>query len=114
MNKYLYIYICIHIILRARTCAHIYTYKYVDINVYIYTYIYLNIYTYLYTLRESCLRGLKIFLMMYHGKNRVQGRGYGVLSHSCYGVATISRLLEIIELFCKRALQKNLYSAKET
>jgi len=35
-------------------------------------------------------------------------------SHILYGVATISRLLEIIRLFCKRALQKRLYSAKET
>jgi len=31
-----------------------------------------------------------------------------------YGVATISRLLKIIGLFCKRTLQKRLYSAKET
>ena len=31
-----------------------------------------------------------------------------------YGVATISRLLKIIGLLCKRALQKRLYSAKET
>jgi len=31
-----------------------------------------------------------------------------------YGVATISRLLKIIGLFCKRALQKRLYSAEET
>jgi len=31
-----------------------------------------------------------------------------------YGVATMSRLLKIIGLFCKRALQKRLYSAKET
>jgi len=31
-----------------------------------------------------------------------------------YGVATISRLLKIIGLFCERALQKRLYSAKET
>jgi len=31
-----------------------------------------------------------------------------------YGVATISRLLTIIGLFCKRALQKRLYPAKET
>ena len=30
------------------------------------------------------------------------------------GVATISRLLEIIGLFCKSALQKRRYSAKET
>jgi len=31
-----------------------------------------------------------------------------------YGVAPIGRLLEITGLFCKRALQKRLYSAKET
>jgi len=31
-----------------------------------------------------------------------------------YGVATIGRLLKITGLFCKRALQKRLYSAKET
>ena len=31
-----------------------------------------------------------------------------------YGVATISRLRKVIGLFCKRALQKRLYSAKET
>jgi len=31
-----------------------------------------------------------------------------------YGMATISRLLKITCLFCKRDLQKRLYSAKET
>ena len=31
-----------------------------------------------------------------------------------YGVATTSRLLKIIGLFCKRALLKRQYSAKET
>jgi len=31
-----------------------------------------------------------------------------------YGVATISRLLKIIGLLCKRALYKRRYSAKET
>jgi len=31
-----------------------------------------------------------------------------------YGVATISRILEIIGLFCKPALQKRLYSVRET
>jgi len=31
-----------------------------------------------------------------------------------YGVASSSRLLKIIALFCKRALQKRRYSAKET
>jgi len=37
--------------------------------------------------------------------------------HCCkvlHGVATISRLLKIIGLFCKRALKKRRYSAKET
>jgi len=33
--------------------------------------------------------------------------------HPC-GVATISRLLKIVDLFCKRALQKRRYPAKET
>ena len=33
---------------------------------------------------------------------------------SSYGVATISRLLKIIGLFCERALINRLYSAKET
>jgi len=33
---------------------------------------------------------------------------------SQYGVATISRLLEIIGLFCKRALYKRRFSAEET
>ena len=31
-----------------------------------------------------------------------------------YGVAIISRLLKMIGLFCRRALEKRLYSAKET
>jgi len=36
-----------------------------------------------------------------------------VLYHK-YGVATISRLLKTLGLFCKRALYTRLYSAKET
>ena len=38
------------------------------------------------------------------------------MKESCltYGVATISRLLKFVSLFCKWALQKRLYSAKET
>jgi len=36
-------------------------------------------------------------------------------SEECfYGEATISRLCKIIGLFCKRALEKRRYSAKET
>ena len=33
---------------------------------------------------------------------------------SCYGVATMSRMLENIGLFCKRALQKRPVFCKET
>jgi len=36
------------------------------------------------------------------------------MTHSMYREATISRLLQIVGLFCKRALQKRRYSAKET
>ena len=36
------------------------------------------------------------------------------LEFSCYGVATISRLLKILGLFCKRAPWKRLWSATET
>jgi len=36
------------------------------------------------------------------------------MPNECYWVATVSRLLKITGLFCKRALQKRLYSAKET
>jgi len=43
------------------------------------------------------------------GKRRMEG------GTSCaYSNPTISRLLQIIGLFCKRALQKRQYSAKET
>jgi len=38
-------------------------------------------------------------------------------THACaepYGAATVRRLLRITGLFCKRALYKGLYSAKET
>jgi len=38
--------------------------------------------------------------------------GYGI--HAYYGVASFSRIHKITGLFCKRALQKRQYSAKET
>ena len=44
------------------------------------------------------------------------GALFGLITHCLpvYGVAMTSRLLEIIGPFCKRALQKRMYSAKET
>ena len=37
-----------------------------------------------------------------------------VITEDAYGVATISRLLKIIRLFCKRAQEKRQFSAIET
>jgi len=65
---------------------HMCTYTYI----YSYTYIYIYIYQYIYIQVQNVLRT------------------------SSYGVASISRLLKSIGLFCKRALQKRLYFAKET
>ena len=44
----------------------------------------------------------------------IEMNSFDVLISYRYGVATISRLLTIIGLFCKKALYKRLHSAKET
>ena len=72
-------------------------------------------------------RASKLVWVLSHERNR-RARGVRSLSEeilkvqysgkcilSLYGgVATMSRRLKIIGLFCKRALEKRLYSAKET
>jgi len=58
---------------------------------------YIFICIYVYTLTE-CFR--QVYIYVYHTY--------------LYGVASISRLLKMIGIFCKRALWKTLYSAKET
>ena len=65
---------------------------YIYIYVCIYTYIY--VYTHTHTSRET----------------------YAYISKSMYryGVTTINRLLKIVGLFCKRALQKRPIFSKET
>jgi len=62
---------------------------YVCMYIYIYTYIYIYIYIYIH-----------VYIYVY--------------IHIYYGVATLSRLLKIEGLFCKRALYKRLYPAKES
>jgi len=45
----------------------------------------------------------------------MQGPIWARVMHPCeYGVATVSRIDKIKGLFCRRSLQKRLYSAKET
>jgi len=58
-------------------------------------------------------RNREIWVSQYGG---FRGRSFcsGECHKVLYGVAKISRLLTIIGLFCKRALWKRLYSAKET
>jgi len=73
----------------AGTCRYTYT----DI----YSYKYYGIYV-IYTLNIHCIYILYTLC----------------ITRVCYGVATISRLLKIMGLFCKRALKKRQYSAKET
>jgi len=102
--------------MRARCmyiCACINTYMYIYIYIYIYIFTYGHIRTY-------CIHAFLYIFPLSGGR-----RGYDDASlfpsvslspwhHSWYGVTSISRLLEIIGLFCKRALLKRRYSAKET
>jgi len=45
--------------------------------------------------------------------NKSQAKGAAAIKECSYGVATISRLLQIIGLFCKRALYKRLFCKRD-
>jgi len=77
---------------------------YVCRYVWIYVYIYIYIYDYVYIYTKYIYIHIYIYIYVY----ALQSRSIW------YGVATISRLLKIIGLFCKSALWKRRYSAKET
>jgi len=84
--------------LQVFTCIYTYLYVYIHVDVYIYMCIFVCMY--------PCI---------YVSMSEVIGPwGYSGMCVYRYGVATISGLLKIIGLFCKRALQKRRYSAKET
>ena len=56
-------------------------------------------------------------MQLHEGVGIAECRAYNayMMRRECsYGVATISSLLKILGLFCKRALLKRRYSAKET
>ena len=107
---------------------HIYVYVYnVSIYVYVYnvyislqrlhiTYIYVrisHIYIYMYMCTTFTYLSL-IYASSIRLFERNRMRHHKVDADSFYGVATIGRLLKIIGLLCKRALQKRRYSAKAT
>jgi len=87
------VYVCVSVLVRA--CANVE--RCIGKYVYIYIYIYMYVF-FLCVCVCACVFECR--------KTYSSGK--------CYGVATISRLLKIIGLFCKIALQKRLYSAKET
>ena len=116
----MYVYICIHtyIYIHVYTC----TYMYIHLSVYMYN-IYIHFFIYVYTYRHStlgcCARAYKLDDVA-QGWYKFSRVSYTVNSHSkCsseltfenfyklddfaqgYGVATISRLLKIISLFCR-------------
>jgi len=108
---YTYIYVCIYvytymkILLRAVVPYQTHRPRGRDrlMYIHIYTYVYINILKYRYHLHTF----IYMYIWMYtYIKTPLRA--------ARYGVAAISRLLKIIVLFCKRALLKRLYFAKET
>ena len=107
---YVYIYMCVYIYVCIY--IHIYMIKYIyliydademqkSVCVYVYmcvcVYIYTSIYIYIYM--------IKYIYLIYEMQMRCR---------SLYGVTLVSRVDTIIGLFCKIALLKRQYSAKET
>ena len=126
----MYIYICTH----TYICVHIHIYTYIYIYIYIYIcihiiyiYIYINrFHIHIYTIYIASGR-LDISNRPTRNPKCVQKKHFpyfvalhvlkaqnAVVQMISHGVATISSLLTIISLFCKRVLQKRRYSAKET
>jgi len=92
--------------------------------IYVYTYLYschVQVYTYVHLYHTST----GLFMYMYicniytandpsrAGCPKQFGTALNYCTYAC-GVASVSRIDQIIGLFCKRALQKRLCSAKET
>jgi len=73
---------------------------------YIHVYIYIYMYVYMYIYRESKTE--------INAQKSLQLQCWVCFQCERYRVAMIGRLLKIVGLFCKRALSKRRYSAKET
>jgi len=109
---YIYIYLYIY------TYTYIYTYIHICTYIYIYVYIYIYTHTYIGATYERVMSHTSMSRAS-RGKggenllrrSKVTPHGESLVS---YGVATISRMLKNIGLFCKRALQKRPVFCKET
>ena len=87
----------------TRTCTRVHTHTYTHTRTHTHTSTYSAARDARFVLFKSSQKSL-ICVLVYSAR-RVKWR---------YGVATISRLLKNISFFCKRALLKRGYSAKET
>jgi len=67
----------------------------------------MHMYVYIHTYTNTNTHAFDVYFACIHFEDKND------TGHT-HGVATTSRLLKIVGLFCKRALQKRLYSAKET
>jgi len=101
---YIYIYVCMYMS-PVCTCplpiSNLHTNQ---VTRYIYIYIYMYIYIYIYilsNLRQPDIKDVYVSTCIF------------VYLKTDYGVATISRLLKIIDLFRKRAQSKRPYSAND-
>ena len=103
LHTYIYTYICIYL----HICIHIHIHIHIHICIYAYTYtyIYTHIYTHIFTY---------VHINVWHTYKQMYICIHNDVKTYKYGVATISRRLKIIGLFCKRAICKRQYLAKET
>jgi len=90
-------------------CIHMYITKYIYLHVYITTDIYTWLQDVYITMKLCLLQKRPVFWSIL----LIVAAPLYVDTYT-YGVATISRMLQIIGLFCKRALQKRPVFCKET
>jgi len=101
---YMYVHMSVYIFTHTRECVYSQPLYYVLRDTGIHVYMYVHVCVYIYTHTRECVYSQPLYFML--GDTGIHVRSYGV--------ARISRLLEIIGLFCQRALSKRRYSAKET
>jgi len=110
-------YICIHTYNRyTHTRTHTHTHTHIHVSLWI-TGLFFDLKKEAYPATFCCwdshsTQPTKLFYVVKGWSIQWTGGVYNI--RFWYGVATISRLLKIIGLFCKRTLYKRLYSAKET
>jgi len=123
IHIYIYVYrnMC-HVYVSIYTSIYMYVNMYIYIRVHIHIQIYIYIYMYIYIYINVHVFVVCIFICLFLFSSRlhkVPGHSMGQQQlvdslDYCYRVATISRLLQMIGLFCKSALYKRLHSAKES